>query len=366
VFSRAKKDRPVRITPLGFRPPQVSLDGDLEWVLQRAFGPLDWSPTRHVSGPRLVDVALRLDLASRIAARQPRGPVEQEIGATAARRLREQYVAVVARGALLEHALSELLNHARTADVPCVLLKYAALTRMGVLRVGSRVATDIDVLVPHVMARRFHTFLIEKGYQDLGLPGSSHQLAGLRGPGGVVIELHVHVPLITLAAEQPFARAHDLHAAGLILAADNALLPDPAVVAAHAIAHGLIQHASAPHVYSPLKTFADLADLQVARPDIVQQARPYLSRTMTEEDLESVHTLSCALLEGNLQTAQTGGAGSILRHALASQLDRRYAFRLRLSGFLRSGKSVRRSPGELFKSLRAAWERVRTEPHRPS
>ena len=84
-------------------------------MLQRAFGPLEWASTRHVSEQRLVDVALRLDLAARIAARHPRKVVEREMGAKAAHRLREQYVGTVARGALLEHALSQLLTQARAA-----------------------------------------------------------------------------------------------------------------------------------------------------------------------------------------------------------------------------------------------------------
>lgn len=334
-------------------------------MLQRAFGPLNWVPTRGMFGQRLVDVALRLDLAARIAARHPRELVEREMGATAAHRLREQYVGTVARGALLDHALSELLTHARTANIACILLKFAALSRIGVLRVGSRVASDLDVLVPHTQARGFHAFLIRAGYRDLGLPESSHQLAALQAPSGVLVELHVHVPLVTLASGQPFARADDLLGAGLTRESDDALIPDLAVLAAHAIAHGLMQHAQVPQVCSALKTFADLADLQLARPGVVEQARAYLIRTMTEEDLTSVETLAEALENGDLHAATSGGPGVILRHALASQLDRRYATWLRLSGlFQHRGTSVRRNPAQLFKSLRAAWNWLRTDPNR--
>ena len=351
--------------PLGFRPPRFSLDSELEWVLRRAFGPLEWAPTTSISGQRLVDVALRLDVASRIAARQPRGVIEREMGLKAAQRLREQYVGTVAREALLDHALNEFLVHAAASGVSCILLKYAALNRMGVLRVGSRVACDIDVLVPQARARELQAILIEKGYQDLGLPESSHQLAALRDPSGVLIELHVHVPLVILGLGQHFARAENLQAAGLTMQSGNAFIPAAAIVAAHAIAHGLMQHAQVPHVYSPLKTFADLADLQVATPDVVEQARAYLSGTMTTEDLTSVYTLALALQKGDLVTAVQGGPGLILRHALASQLDRRYAIRLRLGSLTqRRGPSVRRSPAQFFMALRAAWEWARSNPNR--
>ncbi|HKO49584.1 MAG TPA: nucleotidyltransferase family protein [Polyangiaceae bacterium] len=355
----------MRARSLGFRPPQLVLDAELEWVLERALGPLTWAPTAAISGQRLVDIALRLDLASRIAARQPRERIEREMGADAAQRLREQYVATVARGALLDHALHGLLEQARTSDIACILLKYAALNRMGVLRVGSRVASDIDVLVPHARAREFQAILIRNGYQDLGLPESSHQLPALRDPNGVMIELHLHVPLVTLGPAQSFAGAEDLLAAGLTVQADNALIPDAAVVAAHAIGHGLMQHAQVPQVYSPIKTFADLADLQLLRPNIIEQARTYLSNTMTPEDLDSVRTLARALPEGDLDTAMTGGAGIILRHALASQLDHGYAIRLRLGSVTqRRGTSVHRSAAQLFRSLRAAWAWAWSDPNR--
>jgi putative nucleotidyltransferase-like protein len=355
----------VRVRPLGFRPPPLVLDAELEWVLQRALGPLTWRPTKPLSGPRLIDVALRLDLAARIAARQPRDLVEAEMGLTGAQRLREQYVATVARGALLDQALDQLLERAAAAGVSCILLKYAALNRMGVLRVGSRVASDVDVLVPHARAREFQALLKESGYQDLSLPESSHQLPALVGPNGVLVELHLHIPLVTLGQGQAFAGAEDLLAVGLTVQSDRAQLPDPAIVAAHAIAHGLMQHAQVPQVYSPLKTFADLADLQRTKPDVVEGACAYLSRTMTANDLTSVQMLARALHDGDLASAMEGGPGLILRHALASQLDHRYAIRLRLGSLTEHrGTSVRRSPAQLFSALRAAWKWARSNPNR--
>jgi len=342
------------------------LDPEVEWVLQRAFGPPEWTPKREILGSRLANVSLQLDLASRISARHPRELIEREVGATAGHRFREQYVATVARGALLDHALNELLRIAQTQNIACILLKYAALSRTGVLRVGSRAATDLDVLVPQARAREFQAHLLQHGYRDLGLSESSHQLAALQAPSGVLVELHLHVPLITLAHGQPFARAEDLQQAGLLTRSwDSALVPDSAVLAAHAIAHGLMQHAQAPHMCSPLKTFADLADLQVTTPDVVERARPYLIRTMTVDDLASVETLTRALQNGDLQLAMKGGPGVILRHALAGQLDRRYALCLRVGSLVRNrGTSKVRSPAQLFKSLSAAWEFVRTGPNR--
>ncbi len=349
-------------TPLGFRPPAFALGAELEWVLRRSFGPSGWTPKAAISGSAALDIALRLDVAARLAARQPRELLERELGAASAQRLREQYVATVARSALLDHALNQLLERAAEAEITCILLKYAALNRMGVLRVGSRVASDIDVLVPHGRARELQAVLRAKGYQDLGLPESSHQLPALQDPNGVLIELHLHVPSVTLAPRLPFVRVEDLLAAGLTVASDRALLPYPAIVAAHAVSHGLVQHAHVPHVYCPLKTFADLADLEQQFPDLLEQACVYLS-AMAPADLASVKVLARALREGDLELAMGGGAGVLLRHALASQLDRGYAIRLRLSGLARSKPtSVHRTPGQLFAALREAWGWARSRP----
>lgn len=358
----SQKQPPVRMRPLGFHPPRFALDAELEWVLQRALGPLTWRPKATIVGQNPVDVALRLDLAARIAARHPQPLLERELGRGPAQRLREQHVAAVGREALLEHALTQLLKHAAEFGVPCILLKYAALNRMGVLRVGARVASDIDVLVPQDDARRLQRFLKQRNYQDLGLPESSHQLPALHDPNGVLIELHVHVPLITLSPGLPFARADDLLTSGLTVESGGAFLPVPAIVTAHAVAHGLMQHSHVPQVYSPLKTFADLADLEAASPGVLAQAGAYLS-AMTPEDWRSVQTLARALSSGELDAAMADGAGLILRHALASQLDRRYALALRLLGFARSKPtSVHRTPAQLWTAARAAWHWVRNNP----
>jgi putative nucleotidyltransferase-like protein len=341
---------------LGFRPPNFALDAELEWILQRAFGPPTWTPTALVAAPKVVDQAVRLDLAARIAARQPRQLLVRELGDAGSELLREHYVSTVARDALLRSSLDMLLRHAEVLGVPCILLKYAALSRMGVLRPGARSASDIDVLVPESQARGFQAALERNGYEDVGLAESAHQLPGLLDPNGILIEVHVHVPAITLAPGEPFARANDLMAAGLTSPSGNALLPDPAIVVAHALAHGLVQHARAPHIYSPLKAFADLADLQLGRDGALDRAEAFLSAALTPDDVTSALTLASALPQGNLEAAMSGGSGVMLRHALASQLDRRYAFRLRLRVLTQPGPtSVHLSPARFLAGLGAAW-----------
>jgi hypothetical protein len=331
-------------------------------VLKRALGPLAWSPSRPLTGKKLVDVALRLDVAGRIAARHPRSLLEREMGPEAAHRLREQYVGIVGREALLDRALELLLQQAELSNVPCILLKYAALNRMGALRPGARSASDIDVLVPRSSAQPFQNALLRNGYQEVGLPESAHQLAPLRDPNGGLLELHTHLPGISLDPGQPFVGADELIAAGLTLRAGNALVPSPAIVTAHALAHGLVQHASAAHMYSALKTFADLADLQEAGHGAFEEAGPFLTGAMTEGDLSSALILARALQHGNLVTAMTGATGALLRHALASQLDRSYAARLRLRLLTHPGPaSLHLTPSRVCAALRESWSWVRDQ-----
>jgi hypothetical protein len=356
-----RSERPARVRPLGFRPPAFTLDAELEWVLKRSFGPLAWSPSVPLAGKELVDTALRLDVAGRIAARHPRSLLEREMGPEAAHRLREQYVAIVGREALLDRALALLLRQAEISSVPCILLKYAALNRMGALRSGARSASDIDVLVPLASAQPFQDTLLRNGYQEVSPPECAHQLPILRDRNGALVELHLHLPGVSLAAGQSFASADDLMSAGLTRQSGNALLPEPMIVVAHALAHGLVQHARAAHGYSPLKTFADLADLAQAGHGTFEQAGPFLTAAMTVGDLTSALTLARALQHGDLATAMRGSSGVLLRHALASQLDRGYATRLLLRMLTQPGPtSVHLTAGRLLVLLREGWDYARS------
>jgi len=348
------------VPALNFRPPQFALSDEVEWVLRRALGPLEWRPPSAISGRIVADIAVRLDLAVRIAARHPRERLDGELGRDAAEVLRKHFYDAVAQEALLKRGLEMVLREARAFGVPCILLKYAALSRFGVLRVGGRTATDLDVLVPRAHAKHFQDALKRNGYKASGLPESNHQLPALRDPNGILVEVHVHVPGVTVGAGQPFADADQLIGAGLTRQVDDALLPDPAFVVAHALAHSLVQHARAPHMYSPLKAFADLADLQVSKCTEIEEAGRFLSAAMTPEDQAAAFALARALSKGDLTQATDGAPGVLLRHAIASQLDGRYVTRLRLRVLTQRGPaSVHITPRRILAFVRAMWSRTR-------
>lgn len=326
----------MNLKPLGFKPPLFALDADVEWVLLRAFGPPDARPRKKTAPERALSLASALDLGARIASRQAHELLCEELGVEASTILRAHYLDNVARDALLGVSLNALLDHAERRSVPCILLKYAALSRLGVLRPGSRSAVDLDVLVPTRSAEQFQALLQGFGYRDLGLPASRHQLPGLSDPSDVLIELHRHVPAVTLPGDDIFVEADRLLQSELVIRRSNAWVPTPALLAAHTLAHSLVQHARAPHMCSPLKAIADLADLHRTGHRL-EGATSFLGRAMPKQDVDDAIGLTNALLSADLEAAQRGGVGTLLRHALASRLDERYAASLRLRGLTRPG-----------------------------
>jgi len=348
------------VKSLRFAPPNVALDSGLEWILQRALGPLDWACPDSTVVSQAAQSALQLDVAARIAARQPQAALLRELGPDGAHVIRDQFLGTIGRCMQLDHSLELLLERAASFAIPCILLKHAALSRMGVLRAGSRSASDLDVLVPD--ARAFRAYLVRNGYRDLAGGAAKHQLAPLHDPSGVMVELHLHIPGITLSADARWATADDLLAARLTKQVGNALIPDPAIVAAHALVHGLAQHARAPRLYSPLKTFADLIDLRDTVNREYELAAQFLSSSLTVDDIASAIALTRSLESGDLDRAMEGGAGVILRHALAARLDRRYAARLRWRTLTQPGPSpLHVTPRRVLDVLRSGfgWARAR-------
>jgi len=347
------------VRPLGFKPPSFAFDPEVEWVLLRAFAPSEARVVQRPQAARAVALATALDIGARIAARQPQELLRKELDEHASARLREGYLDNVARNSLFGAALDELLAHAKREGVACILLKYAALSRLGILKTGSRAAMDLDVLVPKASAGRFQALLEAAGYRDLGLPSSRHQLPALSDPRDVLIEIHRHIPAVTLPGEESFLEADAMIAADLVDHSSDALLPAPSLVAAHALAHGLVQHARAPHMCSPLKAFADLADLEHAGHSL-EQASQFLSRAMSKQNTDDAIALTRALVAGDLEAAQAGGAGTLLRHALASQLDARYAARLRLRILTQPGPtSIHFNPRRLADILSSFFSWIR-------
>jgi hypothetical protein len=132
------------------------------------------------------------------------------------------------------------------------------------------------------------------------------------------------------------------------------------VVAAHLLAHGLVQHGFSPRSYSPFKMVADLLDLGVGGPggpDLVAAACRWLPPDRWGIDTDAVVGLCRALASGDESLFAPEAVGSaarrLLDHCLAGPLDPHYRRLLKVRKALRGGTPWRRS-GALRRSVRSA------------
>jgi hypothetical protein len=301
-----------------------------------------------------VELARRFETAGRIAARHGRPRLAAEIGEEAAGGLWRERQRAAAIGLRLHGLMDEAAAAAAALDLPIVWLKFAALEQAGLLPAGSREAADVDLLAPADRAEHLAAALRARGWRSSPLPGYDHHLPGLQHPDGGAVEIHRSLPGVRPTPGAPSATLTALAAAGLLRPAPASraepppapadpvshgrLLALPALVA-HLVAHALGQHASSPHVYSLLKTVADLIDVGAVRPDAeaaIRRARSLIAADVPSEEVDALLDLAAALAAGDdLLTAEAGRAARpaaiLLRHILAGRLAADYAAALRLS-----------------------------------
>jgi len=356
-----------------FQPPQVALSAKVRWVLVRGFGPPDRLFPETVDGAGAAALSRTLDLAPRIGARVPRDRLEAELGVVAARTVVSTYG--VAR--LSWDALALLARAACAAagevGTPVVFLKGTALVLTGASLPGSRWAADVDVLVPEKHLDPLAAALRAKGFVSVGgLPECEHQLPPLQSPEGGTLELHRFLPGVRLPDEHGFATADALVAQGRLRPLDGlpgALVPDPVVLSAHALVHGIAQHGFAPGSYPLMRMLADLVDLGWGGgegPRLEREALALTRRHVTEDEATAARVLCTMLEQGErVPAVLEGGAAPPLRllaHVVAGALEPRYreALKLRVFG---SGPSLLPRPLALVRDVaRSLWpSRARLE-----
>jgi hypothetical protein len=329
----------VSSTALRFRPPRVPVSPDVRWMLLRAFGP----PGTPFSGPLEPAAALatarRFEVSARIAARLGRERLAAELGPDVAAGFRRDRVAAVAVEVRLEEVARDLAATAAPLGIPLVFVKFLGLYLAGVLLAGSRPACDLDVLVPAADAPRLQRALAAAGYQEADVPEKEHQLAPLRHPGGGILELHGLLPGVRLGPGRASATAEALADRGLLVPLSGwpgrCSLPVPAVLAAHALVHGIAQHGHFPDAYSQLKMVGDLADLGLAGEpgeDLATRLAPWVARDLDPGEIAAARGL-CAGLAAGREPAPESPAGLLLRHILAGRLDPGYLRALKLGMF---------------------------------
>ena len=353
-----------------FRPPALPLSPELEWVLRAAWGPVDgtseWidrsngSLLEDVEPRDAVELARRLYLAPRIAARLGRDRLAGTLGSGLAQDLFRDQMETLYREARLAELCTTLAKVAAEISTPLVFLKFAALQLSGYLAPGSRDAVDADVLVPRARARDLQDALLERGFRDKGFPEHEHHLPAIGGSKGGV-EVH-HSILGLRLADEAFATAEELLEEGLVEPCrgmpGQSMVPVPAVLAAHAVLHGVSQHGDLPTSYPMPRMISDLMDLGIGEErgrGLLGQALPWIADEVTPGEIRAIEGLCSRLAGGQVALDQMGqGEGALLRHVVLGLLDATYERSLKLRLLTRR----LRDGGRRFAVLRRAWEAV--------
>ncbi|HEY2406946.1 MAG TPA: nucleotidyltransferase family protein [Polyangiaceae bacterium] len=286
------------------------------------------------SSERVLALSRALQISGRIAERLGHARCVDELGPIGEQLWEDHQTNAAVESSLL-NVLSRVLDAAVVSKRELVLLKFAALRTAGIVRPGSRVAQDLDLLVAEEQARPLWQELLGVGFRRFGASRYEHQLESLVDASDAVVELHVHVPGIA-GPPRRFATTTEVMSdpdAKRIARGEGAFwLPSHAFLAAHAISHGLLQNRSAPQAYSPLRMLGDLIDLRVSSRCVAESAR-WLNRAADDQELAAIERL-CALLErGDLPRTSSSPEAVLLAHCLAARLDERYAETLRGAAF---------------------------------
>ncbi|MEA2602887.1 MAG: hypothetical protein QOF89_3879 [Acidobacteriota bacterium] len=328
-------------------------------MLLRAFGPVGAACPVAVDPAAALALARRFEVAARIAARQGRERLADELGPEIAAGFARDRVAAAAVAMRLMAAAGQIAATAAPLGIPLAFLKLVALEGTGLLAAGSRGACDVDVLAPAGRTEELWGALAAAGWQGADHPGYEHQLPALAHPERGVVEVH-RLVLGVRPGGGPSAGWEELEREGLLVPLSGfpgrCSAPVAEVQAAHVLVHGLGQHGFFPSSYSLLKMVADLMDLGVdlGAGALTPRALSWVARDVSPEEAEAARRLCARLAAGEDPAGWDDPEEVLLRHILAGRLDPDYERALRLGLFLPQ-PSDRRPAVRL---ARAVWDAV--------
>jgi hypothetical protein len=317
-------------SPFRFSPPRIDWRPELIWLLRRAFAPNGATALAlpPVAGEETVDLARRLDLASRVAARTARARLSAEIGEHAAERLAAERRAAAAQGVRVLALAERIAGEAEALGARVALLKFAALAARGVEMVGRRSVADLDLLASESDALRLARRLRELGFAPSSAPAPEQHLATLAGDDGVV-EIHTRLLGVRLAGGRSATLA-ELEAAGALAPWSERpalCVPSREILVAHLLVHAFAQHAPAPYAYPLLRGLGDLLDLRAVAGD-ARAVAGWLERDLEAADVSAILELAGILARGEL--GELAGRPDLwLRHAIGGAIDPDYVAALR-------------------------------------
>jgi hypothetical protein len=283
------------------------------------------------------------------------------VGEEASEFLRQSSLSVAARAVLVGQVCDEIGGAAEAAGVPIILLKGAALLAGGYAAADSRAMADIDILVDPPHAARLKSELVNRAFSLAEPLGSDHDLLLAVHESGLVVEGHRWIPGMDLEKGVP-AAASDLIRRGLCVNqrpdSDYYLLPNRAVLMAHALAHGIAQHGLAPDKYPILRMLADLQDLAPGEAEwraFEESAGGWLDCSVSADEIAAVRKLLRHLAAAEDLPALVEASrpeALILRHVVAGATDDTYrnAIRARHRMVGASGDSTLSKVSDLISS----------------
>lgn len=325
---------------LRLRPPPVPTPPAARWALRRAFGPP--APAETIAADGATTWSARLGLVERIAWRCDSARLAAELGAEPAAGFAAAARRTAARNLLLRELAAAVVAAAARREIPLLLLKgMALLERIPDLDAGRPLA-DVDVLTAPAAARELARELQSRGFAPSPVHESAHHLPALSHPRLGLVEIHLYLPGVGGDASRPVGAA-ELLAGGHCAPARQlapALVPSAPVLAAHAIAHALVQNAHSPDGYPLLRLIADLQDVggDGGPSRLAAAAAPWLAASVSRREIAAVGELGRLLARGSPPPPGSDPA-VLLEHVLAAHLEPGYRRALKVRAF---GAAVRR------------------------
>lgn len=316
-----------------FRPPAIPATPELRWALLRAFGPVEME-ARDADAAGALEIAGLLGLLPRIALRCDLNRVGEELGGAASERLRRERARGAAQEMLHDETLAAVREVAAQAGIQPALLKGRALVHAGYTAPGARASADLDLLLPTEQASELRRRLAAAGFRDAGGRAYDHQLPPLLHPGGVPVEIHLHVPGVRCAGRS-FARWQDLMEAGALEPASAAgpaaglLLPTRPLLVAHTLVHALAQHGLAARGPGWV-SIGDLIDLDATEP-AAQPPAAWIGRDLSSTEVDAALDLAHAVAAGDDPFDRADShVASLAAHFVACATDAAYGDALKL------------------------------------
>jgi len=322
-------------TGLRFPAPSVEISPEMGWAFNHAFADEPRSSGAEYLPEVSVDHAFRFGLAARIGARCEWSRLVSQLGEKAANELIAVHKQSVVSELRHRSVIRMIQQVSERLGIQAVFIKGAALFIDNTSILGSRLTTDVDVLVAASEAGGLQNVLIARGWIEAAdTEEKEHQLQTLHHPSGAMIEVHCAFRGVHSDSTQRGLSLKDVCDLGLtrtVVVEDLSMtIPCREVLIANALVHGIAQHGYLPLTYPLTQMIADVQDLGVSderEAAFWKTGFPLISKNISRAEVASVFDLAQRLSLGEplveIECSQTA-AGRLLRHVIAGLTDSRY------------------------------------------